>query len=132
MEFYLLDVVDAGVSGSTNWPLIIVVLLTVLVEAVIMLLMKYHTFQRSLLDSLVVNAASLGVGYLLLSMVPRLFASYSITGLLELLLITIVVEGALLYLLNRKHPFVQTIKVCIMMNLATYILFYFFIQFFGQ
>jgi len=132
MDLFLLDVVDATVPSQTNWPLVLVLFLTVLAEALVMWLLKYNPFKRSSLDSLLVNAASLGVGYLLLSAAPGLFGSYAITGLLKLLAITIVVEGGLLYLLNRKHPFVQTVKATVLMNVVTYILFYLFIRFFGE
>lgn len=123
-----MDVVDAGISGYIDRTFLIVLSLTIVVEAVVMLLAKYNRLQLALLHSLIVNIVSTAFGYLLLKLLPGLFNEYSIVNLLLLLLITIAVETVVLYLLNRKHPVVQTLKVCVVMNLVSYILFYFFIQ----
>lgn len=123
-NFFLIDVVDAGVSSRFDMSVLVVFGITLLAEAFVMLLMKYSRFPVSFLHSLIVNVSSLLAGYLLITAAPELFAGYNITDLLILLLITIAVELPLLYLLNRTKPFVQTSVVCVLMNLITYLLFY--------
>lgn len=128
MEFFFLDVVDAGVSRTVDLTLVVVLALTILAEAIVMLLMKYNSFGKSLLHSLVLNIASAAIGYLLVETLPALFGNYDIPHLLLLMLITIVVECPLLYLLNRKKPVRETILAASLINIVTYILFYGYIR----
>jgi hypothetical protein len=132
MHFYFLDVVDAGVSSSIDWMLILVLAITIVVEALVMLLLKYNSFKKSLLDAFVVNVASILVGFLLLKFAHHFFNSYDIPGLLKLLVITIAIELPILYLLNRKHPFVKTIQATVLINIVTYVLFFGFTQLFNR
>ena len=132
MKFYFLDVVDAGISSSFDWALIIVVGITILIEAIIMLLLKYNLFKKALLDSFLINIASLAIGYVLLKIAPNLFNSYDIPGLIKLLVITIAAEFGVLYLLNRKYSAMRTFKTSIIINAVTYILFFLFIQLSGR
>ena len=125
-------VVDAGISSSFDWALIIVVGITILIEAIIMLLLKYNLFKKALLDSFMINIASLAIGYVLLKIAPNLFNSYDIPGLIKLLVITIAAEFGVLYLLNRKHSAMRTFKTSIIINAVTYILFFLFIQLSGR
>jgi hypothetical protein len=129
MRFYFLDVADAGVSGgSINWTLIAVLFLTILIEAAIMLLMKYNRFRKALTDSLVVNTASIAAGFILFRMAPDLFDGYSISNLLILFAVTTVIEFVVLYLLNRKLAVAKTLQAAVVMNLVSYIFFFLFLS----
>ena len=126
MNFYLLDVVDAPVVHSGYRIFIAIVALTILVEALVMLLMKYNLFKKALLDSFLVNIASLVIGFVLAELVNDIFNSYKLPDLLLLCAITIGVESGILYGLNRKHRVLKTLGTCVVMNLASYFLFYLF------
>ena len=127
MKYYFLDVVDVTVSRSVDPALLITIALTIVVEAVLMLLLKYNRIQKAGLDSLIVNLASVAVGYGLQRLAPSLFEVENIGTLLVLLLITIAVELPVLYLLNKKKPFMDTAKTCVIMNAVTYLLFYLYV-----
>jgi hypothetical protein len=129
MHFYLLDVADAGVSGGRiDWTLIVVLFLTILIEAAIMLLMKYNRFRKAVTDSLVVNTTSIAAGFILFRVAPDLFGPYSISNLLILFAVTTVIELAVLYLLNRKLIVIKTVQAAVVMNLVSYILFFLFMS----
>lgn len=129
--FYLLDVVDvvpARTAGGLDYSFYIVVAATIGVEALVMWLMKYNPFGKSLLHSLICNIASLVLGFLLFELVPGLFAADKIPNLLLMLLLTIGAELPVLHLLNRQQNFTKTLAVCGIMNIVTYVLFYIFIK----
>ena len=128
MQLYILDVVDADVSRSVDLALIAVIAVTILAEAIVMRLMKYNIFGKALLHSLILNLASVAVGYLLVETVPALFSKYDIPHLTLLMLITIAVELPLLYLLNRNKPLKETILAASQVNLVSYLLFYGYIR----
>lgn len=133
MDRILLDVVDV-VPARDNSPLyrfLLVVALTVITEALVMLISRYNRFLRSLAHSGLVNGVSLGLGFLLMEWLPRLFVTGSIMNLLMLFFITFLAETPVLYGLNRKTPVSQTIRVSLLMNLLTYILFYFYALYFA-
>ena len=121
MNFYLLDAAGAGLVLGF---LVIFMLLAIFAEAITLLLLKYNNAGRCFLDALLVNIASLIVGFFI--------ARYNSTGLdmtensyldlFLLFLITTVVEFAVLYLLNRKKPVSKTIIAAIAMNLVSYLL----------
>jgi hypothetical protein len=127
MKHYFIDVVDVTVSRSVDPGLLITIALTIVVESILMLLLKYNRIQKTGLDSTVVNLASVAAGYGLLQLAPGLFDAYSISSLLVLLLITIAVELPVLYLLNKKKPFMETAWNCVLMNVVTYLLFYLYV-----
>ncbi len=129
MQLYFLDVVDADVSRSVDLTLIIVVAATILVEALTMWWINYNPFGKSLLDSVVLNGASVSAGYVLVEMVPSLFGDYGMHRLLILWLITVAIECPLLYLLNRKKPFRETLIAAILVNVISYFLFYVYLRF---
>lgn len=129
MDFLLLDVVDAGVSDSpVNKTLLLVIGATILAEAGVMILARYLNWKQSLLQSLLVNVATLILGYLLIQVAPGLFGKYSLVNLSVLMLITIAAELGLLYLLNKAKPFLFTLLVCVLMNVVSYLLFYLIIR----
>ena len=127
MQIFFIDVVDADVSRPADLTFLAVIAVTIFVEALLMWLLRYTNFRNSLLDSFIINAASVAAGYLLLEIAPGLFGRYDIPHLLLLLLITIAVELPLLYLLHKRKSILQTVKTASLVNLATYLLFYLYI-----
>jgi hypothetical protein len=128
MYKYFLDVVDAGVSSSFDWFVVLVIGVTIIAEAITMLVMKYNPLKKVFVDSTIVNIATLLVGYILIRFVPSVFNSYQIGNILLLLAVTVIVETALLYLLNRAKAFSRTLIASVVMNLVSYTLFYLFVQ----
>lgn len=134
MDSIFLDVVDV-VPARDNSPLyrfLLVVALTVITEAVIMNLSRYNRFIKSLGHSVLVNGISLALGFALIEWAPGLFEVGNMRNLLVLFLITLLAETPVLYLLNRIKPPGITIRVSLLMNLLTYILFYFYIIYFAR
>ena len=130
MKIFFLDVVDAGVSGGAISPEVIIVLLvTILIESVVLILMKYNRFKMTLLNSFIVNVASIAAGFILIELGTDLFYYYSITNILILFAISAVIEFFILYLLNKKLPVMKTLQAAVVMNMVSYFLFY-SIQFF--
>ena len=123
LKFFLLDVVDASASKLIWWSFGIVIAVTVIVEMLVMLLMKYNHWKKSLLDAFIVNVASLAVGMVLIEFISRVFNNLTVVNIIYLFLITLVVEGGLLFLLNRTKPFSRTALVTFIMNAVTYALF---------
>lgn len=132
MHFFFLDVVDvvpARSAGGLDYSFYLVLAATILVEAGIMLGVKYNPFGKSLLHSFVANVASVATGFLLFELVPDLFDPYNIPKLLGMLLITVCIELPVLYLFNKQQSLRQTLRVCILMNAVTYFLFWLYIHF---
>lgn len=129
MKFFFLDVADAGVSGgSFDWTLIIVLVVTIFIEAAILFLMKYNRIRKSLQDSFIINIASIATGFVLYKYAVSLFSSYSFRNLLILFAITVVIEFAVLYLLNRKTEIAKTLRSVILINIVSYFLLYLFMS----
>lgn len=135
MHYFFLDVVDVVPAVSGQGPgLVFFVLIgiTILAEGALMWMMKYNRMGKSMLDALLVNGASLAAGFLLFEFLPRLFSSITLVNLLALFLITVLIEGILLGLLNQTKASRQTWLTAILMNILSYLLFYVFIQVFAR
>jgi hypothetical protein len=108
-----------GVIGLAILPVIFVV------EAVVMLLMKWGSVGRTLLDALIINVASSLLG--MLAACGFLFnaASMNVPEVLAFLVITwaisVVVEGVVLTLLKR-HPRRKTWITVLVANTVSYVL----------
>lgn len=128
-----LDLLDV-VAGSEDFSSLLIgaffilVAGIIVVEAVAMLLLRYSSFGKALLDSLVINLVTLVAGYLIAeNMNISSMAGYN--RLLELLyyfLATIIIETLVLWLLNRKKPLSKTLVAGLVINLASYALIYLF------
>lgn len=132
MDYFLLDVVDvAPARGADGMPIIfyIIVGATILTEAVIMLLMKYNSFGKSFLHSLLVNIASVAAGFLLYELVPEMFEPGYLPKFLGLFLLTVAIELPVLYLLNKSKPVRDTVNAGVFMNAVTYFLFWMYTQY---
>ena len=112
---------DASLAGLAEIIIIGYMIVVVLIEAVIMLLFSLNPFGKCLLDSFLVNLASLGVGYLISS------TGFSINlggdtyiSLLVGFLVSVLVEGFLLQLLNKKKPVKKVWQTNVVMNVVTY------------
>lgn len=135
MDFMLLDVVDvvpAKTAGALDYSFYLIVAATILVEALVMLLMKYNDFGRSLLHALIVNVVSVAAGFLLYELWPALFAPYKLLHLLGLLFVTILIEMPVLHLLNKSKSFKGTDIAAVLMNVISYFLFYLYIMLFTR
>jgi len=126
MNKLFLDAGGAGLVFIAFGIFVLFIGLAIIIETLIMILMKYNTrFKKAFLDSLLLNMASLAVGFVLWQFFRDFLRYYSLLSLLILYAVTVMVESGLLYLLNRKHPVGKTLRVCLVMNLVTYILLFF-------
>jgi hypothetical protein len=129
MDLYLLD---AGGAFLIGYVLVIFLVITVILEWIILWLFKLNSPARLLLFSFVVNIVTLGLGYLLLPVIQQIGDDYSnfnqVMQWVIMLAITILAEGFLLQVLNKKS-LQKTGKIwlaAIVMNLASYLVLYFF------
>jgi hypothetical protein len=88
-----------------------------LAEAVVLRLLKWNTFWRSLLDSLLMNLASTLFGVCILTF--GLFTNSVWIGLLVSGVLSVLIEGGVLTLLKR-HPARQTWLASLVANLVSY------------
>lgn len=121
MKYYLLD---AGGAGLILGILVIFMLAAIFLEGLTLLLLKYNKAGRSFLDALVINLASLGVGYLIVSFTPTGldFTNNLYLDFFLIFLVTVVVEFIVLYLLNQKKPVKKTFIAATVINLVSYLL----------
>ena len=120
---------DAG--GILLVPVAIIgfIVIAVLLEAVIMLLFKLNKFGKCVLDSFIVNVVSLIAGFILRSAfgnigTERNIVTTVVTTWVIIFAITVVIEGLLLMLLNKKKPRQKIWLVTVVMNLASYFILY--------
>ena len=118
---------DGGISTkglqALFFTVIALLILIILIEAVVMLFFNFNKFGKCLLDSFLVNLASLIAGFILSSLnlsISVLDNPGNITVILIALLVTIVVEGWVLQLLNMKKPAKKVWLVCAVMNIISY------------
>jgi hypothetical protein len=123
MKLYLLD---AGGAGLVFGVLIVFMIVAVVIEALVMLAMKYNKAGKAFLDSFVINLITLGFGFILmandsLELTENVFLNYTF-----LYLVTVVAEMLVLYLLNRSKPFIKTMLASMAINAASYGLLFLF------
>lgn len=125
MNIYLLD---AGGAGLVFGIMIIFMIAAIVIEALVMMVMKYNIAGKAFLDAFLVNLASLVAGYILLWTRGELVSSTDSVLLNWLILygITVIIEFVILYLLNRKHRLGKTFLTCAVMNIASYVVWYLF------
>lgn len=126
MKYYMLDAGGAGLLIAFIGLGILFLFIAILLEAMVMAGFKYNVFRKAFLHSLIVNIASLCVGFVL----EEVFAGGLDTSqwviLLALYGVTIVVETPLLFAMNRTQPVSKTILVSLVMNFLTYIILFLF------
>lgn len=125
MQCYLLD---AGGAGLLIGLALIFVIITVIVEGVTLLLLKYNTAGKSFLDAFVINLVSIIAGYLLSSVWPGIFNlerdvfyNYFI-----LYAITVLIEFAILAMMNKGKPAGKTLTAALVINLVSYLVLFAF------
>jgi len=131
MNYFFIDVVGyylTPVGSASTGTFILFMVFAIFAEAVVMLLFKLNRFGKCLLDSSIVNIASLVVGFMIFE--SRLVrgegrnGDLSLPSWLTLFAITAIVEGLLLMLLNRKLPRARIWLASIVMNLVSYLALY--------
>lgn len=117
-----LFILDAGGAGLVIFMLLGFMFLAILIEAIMMMLLKYNKPGKTLLDSLVINLVSLGAGYLIIYSLGSLdFTDNEYLNLFVLYLLTVLIEGICLYLLNRTKPLNKTLLTVFVINIITYL-----------
>ena len=129
MNLYILD---AGAPFLLEFVMLIFLLLATLVEAIVLIIMKFNPPAKCFLDALLVNLGSLAAGYLLLNFVN--FEGRNAEGtdrwteLAVMFAVTVIVEGLLLMLLNRKKPAKAVWLGALAINVVSYILLAIFLN----
>lgn len=126
MEFFLLDAGGAGLLILFIGLGLLFLFIAILLEAIVMSVFKYNEFKKALLHSLIVNIASLCVGFILEEVVSDGIDASQWVMLLVLYGVTLIVETPILYAMNRAKPVAKTIQVSLVMNFLTYIILYLF------
>ena len=126
MKLYFLD---AGIGSVTTliWFAIILFIGVSIVEWVILLLFKLGNPGKLFLHSLLVNFVSTIFGYVLAEPLSSISQNDS-SGLLSWLtffIVTVLVEGFLLQILNKQQPAKKVWMATFTMNLVSYLALYF-------
>jgi hypothetical protein len=125
MHIYLLD---GGGAFLYFFGVILFMALAIVLEAVVMLLFKIDKAGKVFLYSLIVNLASLGIGYATLPLIRQIGYGVTTSGLIlrwvVMFSITVLVEGILLMLLTKKKPREKIWLAVVVMNLVSYVLLY--------
>ena len=126
---------------SIDWHLVRVGLIllgtgvfTVIVETIVMLLFKFDSFGKSIVDSIMANIGSLLLGILLFLIFNK--TEFGISQILELIVlyfITSVFEAWLIKLLRPYMPFGRIVITGLVMNLLSFAgLYLIFTQFLAK
>ena len=126
---------------SIDWHLVRVGLIlvgmgvfTVIVETIVMLLFKFDSFSKSIVDSIMANIGSLLLGILLFLVFNK--TEFGISQMLELIVlyfITSVFEAWLIKLLRPYMPFGRIVITSFVMNLLSFTgLYLIFTQFLAK
>ena len=112
-------------------PLVIILVISIFIEAIVMVLMKFNRFGKSLGDSVIVNIISLllvflSIGILAELNVGRIEIPVYLT-FMGLYLVTLLGEGVVLKLLNKIKSWRNIFTVSAIMNLFTYVLLYLYV-----
>lgn len=122
-HFYLLDGVGGAFLLVVFGAGVLFLFLAVLIEAFVLHKMHFtDTFGRAMLFSFVANLVSTVAGIFLSNVDTELFRLTNIKGFAILFIITVILELAVLYLMNKQSPVKRTLLICVLMNLATYAL----------
>lgn len=115
------DVAAPGLVGVIGWAGFLAVSpVIVLAEAIVLRLLGWGTFGRSLLDAFLVNLASGLVGGCALAAGLSLQANAALwLGLLAAFVVSVAIEGGGLWLLRRR-PAGETWRAALAANLVSY------------
>ena len=105
--------------------LVIMGVFTVIVETIVMLLFKFDSFAKSLVDSIMANIGSLLLGILLFLVLNKAeFGIAQVSELVILYFITSIFEAWLIKLLNTKMSFGRIILTSLVMNILSFTILY--------
>lgn len=128
MNRYLLDSSSALLFFV---PLVILLVMSIFIEAIAMLLLKFNRFGKSLGDSAIVNIVSLLLAFLLLGILADLKVGQIDIPLyltfIGLYFVTLLVEGVVLKLLNKIKSWLSIFTISAIMNLFSYVLLYIYV-----
>src|SRR3981081_821952 len=128
MNYFLLD--SAFLFFT---PLVILLLVSIFIEAIVMQQLKFNRFVKSLGDSVIVNIVSLLLGFLLIGVLAELnVGSIEIPlyfTFMGLYLVTLLGEGLVLKLLNKMRSWRKVFTVSAIMNLFSWVLLYIYVWF---
>ena len=100
-------------------------LFTVIVETIVMLLFKFDSFGKSLVDSIMANIGSLLLGILLFLVFNKAeFGVSQVSELIVLYFITSIFEAWLIKLLNPKMTFGRILLTSLVMNILSFAALY--------
>lgn len=125
MQLILLNAGGAGLWAIGLFIVFIYTCLVTLIEAGIMSAFRYNVFKKSLKDSISANITSTVIGLILILFYSDLFQLVDWSGYVAFFVVTIIVEGFVLWLRN-KQSFLKTMLVCLGMNIVTYPILYLF------
>lgn len=100
--------------------------LVILLEAVVLWLMEWDTFLRSLLDSFLANLATTILGVFFTPMTSSSGTTDEPGFILKFLLLwglSVLLEGGLIHII-RRQPLVRTFRASCIMNTGSYILLF--------
>ena len=120
--------INAGGALLVLPILLVYMLVVILLESLIMHLLKYNRFSKGFWQASIANLVSLGGGIAILD--PLLSRAIEdgpgaeLLALLFLFLVTLFLEGIVIYLFNRHKPFRQSATVVLVMYVSSYVLSY--------
>jgi len=105
--------------------LVVMGVFTVIVETIVMLLFKFDSFSKSLVDSIMANIGSLLLGILLFLVFNKAeFGISQVSELVSLYFITAIFEAWLIKLLNTKMSLGRIILTSLVMNILSFTILY--------
>lgn len=119
---------DGGGAFLVFSGLVLFMAITIVLEGVVLIIFKIEKGGKAFLYSLIVNLASLGVGYITLPLIRQIGNGLTTSGQvfrwIFVFAITVLVEGFLLILLTKKKPREKVWLATVVMNLLSYILLF--------
>ncbi len=116
-----ISLLDASLAGLAELILVIALIIIMVIEWIVMLIMKLSSPVKALLHSFFVNLASLAVGYILPKFSIEIgLVSENFSGLFIGFIISVIVEGLILQVLNKKVAPKKVWLTCVVMNIVSY------------
>lgn len=133
MNLYLLDVAGAAGIFSGIGILVLLFFTWAVVEGLVLFLFRVNRFWKSVGQAALVNTISFIAGIVIFGALKNtaVFDKYQVSGETDslpvwgaLCLLTILIEGSILKLLNRSKPATTVFGATVVMNLLTYIIMF--------
>ena len=124
---------DAGGVLLFGYVVILFLVTATVIEAFVMTFMKFNKVGKCFLDAVLLNITSLVIGYLLLGFAETISNKFGNTlqdfvMIMIMFLITMLIEGGLLLLLNRGKRAKQVWLTTFVMNLVSYLILWAFLK----